>query len=158
MTNSNQDYDKFMKDQCTRIKFLVQQFSGVSDIGIKSRKQVISDLKKIYCKIAKDKTKASLSIIASCLREGYNHASVLHSIKKFDNLYSTKQLLHIDVYKKTVESIDELKELDMIEESTSKLIIEFTTFLEWFRKETGDESPVESSFFVGKYFAITEKN
>lgn len=155
---NNDPNEKFLKDQCTRIKFLVQQFSGIENIGIKSRKQIISDMKKIYCKICDTKTKASLNIIAAALRDGYNHASVINSIKKFDNLYETKQLLKPEVYKQTLQAINELEEIEVKEESASRLIAEYTTFLDWFRAEVGDETPIETSFFVGKYFAIAGSN
>lgn len=154
MNNQENSYEKFLTEQCTRIKFLVQQFSGVPNIGIKSNKRLITDMKKIYCKICHTETKASYCIIAEALRTGYNHASVINSIKKFDALHERKQLLKPEVYKLTLEAIGELKEIEIKEETTSQLISEYSAFLDWFRKEINDETPVETSFFVGKYFTI----
>lgn len=158
MNNFKSDYEKSLFEKCTRIKFLVQQFSGVQDIGIKSRKREIADMKKVYCKICKETTKASLSLIGEALNGTYDHASVLHSVTEFDKLYNTKQLCLPEVYKDTLDAIEQLKQIDTKEETTSRLIVEYVSFLNWFRKEINDETPIETSFFVGKYFALSEDN
>ncbi|MGD2113408.1 MAG: helix-turn-helix domain-containing protein [Acidobacteriota bacterium] len=150
--NNSVDYERFLTDKCTRIKFLVQQFSGVPDIGMKSRKRIVSDMKKVYCKICKEKTKASLATIGRALNGTYDHASVLHSIKEFNKLYETNQLTSPEVYEQVIEALDEIKELEVKEESTNKKIKELCAFLDWFRTEIGDDTPIETSFFVGKYF------
>lgn len=53
---------------------------------LKSRKREIVDARTILLKIIKDNTKISLSRIGSYF--GKNHATVMHSVKKFDLLYN----------------------------------------------------------------------
>ena len=84
--------------ECKEIKEKIQEFTGVEDIGIKSNKREFSDLKKIYCKLCKQLTISSLAIIANTLRPNYNHASVLHNVRKFEDL--GKQLTCFDIYLK----------------------------------------------------------
>lgn len=88
--------------ECKRIKSLIEKLSGINNIGIKSKKNDIPDLKKIYCKLSRVQTNAPYSIIGSILRANYNHASVLYSIRKFDELYNNKQLNGADVYGQAV--------------------------------------------------------
>jgi len=81
---------------CQEIKEKIQTLSGVDDLGIKSNKREFSDLKTIYCKLSKQFTISSLSVIANTLRPNYSHASVLHHLTKFDALGN--QLTCFDIY------------------------------------------------------------
>ena len=141
------------QDHCQKIKALIEEYSGIEDIGIDSHVRYISDMKKIYCAICREKTKATFKTIATVLRKGYNHASVINCTKKFHALYSTNQLLRKDVYDRTIIVIDEVIGMEGKEAPTSKVISEYITFLNWFRKEAFETTPIDSSFYVGKYFS-----
>lgn len=86
------------RETCEEIKEKIQELSGVEDIGIESNKRINSDLKKIYCKLCKQFTKASLSTIGTTLRIKYTHDLVFYNIKKFNELGS--QLIWFDIYMK----------------------------------------------------------
>ena len=83
---------------CSKIKSLVEKFSGIEDIGVKSRTDRIPDLRKIFCKLCRTHTGASYAVIASFLGDGYDYTSVMYSVKIFDDLFYTKQLNFIEVF------------------------------------------------------------
>ena len=95
--------------QCTIIKLLVEEHSGVRDIGILSRSSGLPSLKQIYCKCCRAYTNASYGTIAVCLRSGYHHTTAMYSVKTFDNLFQTKQFYFSEVFysvAKYLSSID----------------------------------------------------
>ena len=150
-------YKTLEEKQCEKIKLLVEEFSGLKDIGVKSMGANIPDLKKIYCKLCKTYTKASYKVMATTLRHGYNHSSALVAVKKFDDYFENDQIYRIDVFHSVAKVLDSMhKQIDK-EEETFKLIKKYTAFLNWFRTEVKETTPVDSSFFVGKYFSITNK-
>lgn len=59
------------------------------DIRIKSRKRPQQDLQKIFCKFAHWHLRFSYAFIGSYINR--DHASVLNSCKKYDNLYATDE-------------------------------------------------------------------
>jgi len=142
--------NKYKDAKCQRIKFLVEQFSGIKNIGGDSRLPVIADMKKIYCKLAKETTNASLETIGFNLNGKYTHASVLNAIKNFDDLYPTKQLNKREIYIEILEAIAEMDLIDSVKKRIAK-ISEYTLFLDWFRQEINKNDAIESSYFVGKY-------
>ena len=135
-------------EKCLHIKNLVESFSKVLNIGTKDRSNEVADLRKIYCKICKATTKASLRVIGSNLRPGFDHVTVMNNIKRFDELFFTNQLLFIDVYRLVLV---ELKREELGYDDA--LINEYTNFLNWFRLEVFETTPIKSEFFVGKYFS-----
>lgn len=90
----------YNRAKCEQIKELLERLTGFEDIGIKSRENKLPDIRKSYCYLCKVFTKASLSLIGEVLREGFDHATVLHNIKKFNELYPIKQLYFIKQYEK----------------------------------------------------------
>lgn len=91
--------------KCKKIKKLIEETSGINDIGIRSRKRTIQEFKKFYCKLCKIFTTASLQAIGETLGE-YDHATALHAIKTFDDLSETKGFTYFESY---VEIFEKLK-------------------------------------------------
>jgi hypothetical protein len=135
-------------EKCLYIKKLVEKFGKFPDISKNTNKREYSDLRKIYCKICNTTTDASLRIIGSTLRPGFKHDLVLHNIRRFDELFFTKEILFPDVY---LAVLNALKKQDSGFDDV--LTKEYTKFLNWFRIEINETTPVDSSFFVGKYFS-----
>ena len=107
--------------KCEQIKELLERLSGVQDIGTKCNKRTISDLKKCYCYLTKTFTKASLDTIGNVLREGFNHATVIHNIKKFNELHPLGQLEHMEIYEAANETLSTLNdEYKSIEEEVKR--------------------------------------
>lgn len=145
-------YKPIGKHKCDLIKYLVEKHSGFKDIGIKSRDDKLPDLKKIYCKLCKEHTKASLKTIADSLSYCYNHASVLYNINKFDDLLETNQLHHVQVYNSVSEVLNHTT-LKKDKETYSKYMRNFTLFLDWYRKEANETITTDSIYFVKKYLS-----
>jgi len=135
-------------EKCLHVKNLVEVFSKFPDIGRNTRKREFADLRKIHCKICKITTKASLRVIGAALRSDFDHATVLNNISRFDELFFTNQLLFIDVYHSVLNELSKDKA-----GYNDALINEYTIFLNWFRTEVQETTPVDSAFFVGKYFS-----
>ena len=85
------------KEKCRQIKTLLQSLSGIEDIGKRSRERPYPEYKQMFCKLCKEFTKASLSMIGEVLG-GYNHATALHNYKKFDDLLETHGLDNLRIY------------------------------------------------------------
>lgn len=126
------------KEQCIKIKSLLERLSGVQDIGKRSRRRNISDIKKTYYKLCDKFSTASLSLMAEVLGN-YDHSTAIHGIKEFNNLYKSKSFscnnLYEDAYavlkKEYQETIDKiqsynneiiLNEIEYHEKQIQKLI------------------------------------
>ena len=94
------------RNKCERIKKLIEITSGVEDAGKRTRKRPFPELKKIYCKLCKLFTFASLEVIGDVMGK-YDHATVLHAIKTFDNLQQTKGLDLAEIYDKVFNKLHE---------------------------------------------------
>lgn len=96
--------------KCKKIKKLIEEASGIKDIGIRSRKRPVQEFKKFYCKLCKIFTKASLQTIGETLGE-YDHATALHAIKTFDNLSETNGLNYSETYFELFERLKKDKSI-----------------------------------------------
>lgn len=96
--------------KCERIKKLVEVASGFENIGQRTRKRPVPELKKIYSKLCKTFTSASLSTIGQSLG-GYDHATALHAITTFDNLLESNGLDCLDLYKELFDKLNKEKSL-----------------------------------------------
>lgn len=142
---------------CKVIKTRIEALSGIKDIGIKSRKREIADLKSIYCKLAKEFAVVSLENIGSALRDKYDHASVSHNINKFDHLGA--QLMYYDIYdilskeftieEKVQQNIAELENMSEIQ-ATLMSFADFLNGYEGFKDIRFDE-------MVREYIASKKK-
>lgn len=142
---------------CKVIKTRIEALSGIKDIGIKSRKREIADLKSIYCKLAKEFAVVSLENIGSALRDKYDHASVSHNINKFDHL--GPQLMYYDIYdilskefiieEKVQQNIAELENMSEIQ-ATLMSFADFLNGYEGFKDIRFDE-------MVREYIASKKK-
>ena len=96
--NRDEQYiaDEFEAKKCRYIKKLIEDKSGVKDIGIRNRERHIVDLRKIYASLCREFTLAPLRIIAEILN--IDHSTVLHNLRSFDNLYNTQQLSYMALY------------------------------------------------------------
>lgn len=105
------------QNKCKRIKKLVEIASGFEDIGQRTRKRPVPELKKIYAKLCKTFTSASLQLIGESLG-GYDHATALHAITTFDNLFNTNGLDYINIYKDLFDKLN--KERSLLSEAEGK--------------------------------------
>ena len=64
------------------LKKQVQNVCCIEDITIRSRKRHIVDARKMFCHIARRKTKLTYGVIGDMIK--IDHATVIHSIKKAD--------------------------------------------------------------------------
>lgn len=96
--------------KCERIKKLVEVASGFENIGQRTRKRPVPELKKIYSKLCKTFTSASLLTIGQSLG-GYDHATALHAITTFDNLLESNGLDYLDLYKELFDKLNKEKSL-----------------------------------------------
>lgn len=147
------NHNSLLAIQCRKIKSLVEEHSGIEDIGLKSRKRELSDLKKIYCKLCRIHTKASLDTIGLVLRDDYDHSSVFNCIKKFDILYPNKQIVWESVFRSVTSVINQNNLFEKDKNQNYFAISNFINFLDWFKEEIGHESTIDSSYYVGKYMA-----
>lgn len=109
------------KQKCKLIKSLLQSLSGIEDIGFRSRKRPYPEVKKIYCKLCKKFTTASLSVIGEVLGN-YDHATALHAINSFDDLYDTNGLDHSELYEEAKERLqEEMNALSELESSGKEI-------------------------------------
>jgi chromosomal replication initiation ATPase DnaA len=76
-----------------RIKEIVETELNVN-LGTRSRVRRISDAKKIFCKLARERTNYSLAEIGKVLNN--DHATVLHNIKQANNLLETDKVFKND--------------------------------------------------------------
>jgi len=150
-------------EKCLNVRKLVEKISEFPDISLKSRQREVADLRKIHCKICRLTTRAPLRVIGLALRSDFNHATVINNLKRFDELYPLNQLLFADVYEAVLNEV-KVEELELKESNekdsfqNNKLISEYTSFLNWFRIEVHETTPVDSSFFVGKYLSNIKNN
>lgn len=150
-------------EKCLNVRKLVEKISEFPDISLKSRQREVADLRKIHCKICRLTTSAPLRVIGLALRSDFNHATVINNLKRFDELYPLNQLLFADVYEAVLNEV-KVEELELKESNekdsfqNNKLISEYTSFLNWFRIEIHETTPVDSSFFVGKYLSNIKNN
>jgi len=142
------------QEQCKNIKNIIERISGTLDIGIKSRKRPIPDLKKIYCNLCKKHTNASLNTIAKSLNQNYDHSSVMAGIKEINNLIDVNQFLLFKLYKKCDIAVEEFIELNQKEKTESYYSLIFTNFLEWQKEEEKLHPNKETSYFINKYNKI----
>ena len=96
--------------KCERIKSLVEIASGFDDIGKRTRKRPAPELKKIYSKLCKLFTSASLATIGESLG-GYDHTTALQAIITFDNLLESNGLDYLDLYKELFDKLNKKKSL-----------------------------------------------
>ena len=88
------------------IKTLIETYSGIEDISIRSRKLYINDCRAVYYKLCRTfpiEGAGSYDAIGKLLNR--NHATVLHGVKSFDNVYDTKGFLANNVYHKCYEKL-----------------------------------------------------
>lgn len=90
---------------CFFIKKRIEELSCVKNIGERNRKWPMPDLKFIYSKLCRDYTVCSLDKIGYFLGE-YDHATILHHINKFDDLFYAGQLKVLDIYNKICIELD----------------------------------------------------
>jgi uncharacterized protein YunC (DUF1805 family) len=77
---------------------LVELTSNVQNISKRSRDETLKNLRFVYMKLSKRYTKCSLAQIGHVCG-GLDHASVLHGIKRFDQLYETPRFSYeSDIY------------------------------------------------------------
>lgn len=119
-------------NKCKLIKKLVEIASGFEDIGIRSRKRPIPELKKIYAKLCKIFTSASLQSIGEVLGN-YDHATTLHAINTFDNLFDSKGLDLLDLYKELFDKLNKEKSLLLEAEVKGELPLTITELHQKFR-------------------------
>ena len=86
------------------IKKTVEGFSNIKDISIKSREIPMPDIRYVYmalCRYLRNHIKNySLKNVGKCINR--DHASVLHGLKQFDNLYGNKSFKGNEVYQKSL--------------------------------------------------------
>lgn len=82
---------------CIEIKQLLERLSGVPDIGSRSRKRELCDIKKVYYKLCHEFSRSS-SVLASDALGGYTHATALHSVREFHNLFGSKTFTKDNLY------------------------------------------------------------
>jgi hypothetical protein len=101
------------------IKKTLEGFANVEDISLKSRKRPLPDLRYTYMALCRhlreDIENYSLYRIGKCINR--NHATVIHGLKEFDNLYGTKSFYGNDIYKKSLAFLlNHIEGLDIPEE------------------------------------------
>ena len=95
------------------VKKLVELQSGIKDLGIKSRKRYIVDVRYAYFKLCRTYIKKiSLEKIGNSVNR--DHSLVTHGIKQFDNLIGLEFYLANDVFNSVNARLKELQghELD----------------------------------------------
>jgi hypothetical protein len=96
------------------IKSMIETYSGVYDISIKTRKREIVEMRFVYFFLCKNycisTEKLSLRAIGEIVNR--NHATVLHGIRQFKCLYGQKSFTANDLFKKTDEKLKELISTD----------------------------------------------
>lgn len=85
-------------EYCLEIKSLLERLSGVENIGVRSRKRFIIDLKKTYYTLCQEFTTASLKVMGKTLGD-YDHSTALHGIRTFENLYGAPDFNCNEIYK-----------------------------------------------------------
>lgn len=107
-------------NKCKRIKLLIENASGVQNIGERSRKRPYPELKKIYSKLCNEFTFAPLEIIGEVLGN-YNHATIIYSINTFEDLADNNGLDFLEVYKIVFNQIQQERK-DVHEFQTKKKV------------------------------------
>ena len=90
-----------------QIKEYYELVSDINDLSTKSREREIVDVRFSFYKSCKMHTNESLAKIG--LFAGRTHATVLHGIKEFDNLYSGNNFTAKKIYTKVEEKINVVK-------------------------------------------------
>lgn len=140
-------------EKCKTIKKAIEKRTGFLDIGVNSRKRIYIDLRMIYCKLCKTLTKAPLSTIAFVLRPNFNHATVLHSLKTFDDFESINQVSFIKTYTEVKDELTPLLIKDKIPNIEGIPKNEIIKFLEWFKNQKIDTSKISSYSIVDFYIS-----
>lgn len=96
--------------KCERIKKLVEEAASVDDIGKRTRHRPFPELKKIYSKLCKIYTQASFQVIGDVLGK-YDHATILHAVKTFDDLQESNGLDCLLVFEEVFLKIKDNKNL-----------------------------------------------
>ena len=79
------------------IKELIEEKSGIDDIGIKSRKQFVKDCRYVYCQLSK--MYVDDFSLASCGKLiNRDHATVYYGLGIFNKDYGTKSFLANNIY------------------------------------------------------------
>lgn len=98
------------REKCKKIKSIIENVYGIKNIGLRSRKRPYPEIKKVYSKLCKTYTNASLCVIGEVLG-GYDHATISHSINTFDDLYDYNGLDYIDLFLEAEEKVKEQNNL-----------------------------------------------
>ena len=86
------------------IKNYIEELTGIK-LSEKTRARIVVDVRRVAFKLTKELTNASLSSIGRLYDK--DHATVLHGIKTFDNLYNSADFRSSkDLYKKIYLSLD----------------------------------------------------
>ena len=89
------------------IKEIVEEHSEINNLEIRSRKRYIVDCRSSYFKLCKlFALKFTLGGCGDSI--GLDHATVMHGITSFDNLYKNKSFTANEVYTKSLKDIEEL--------------------------------------------------
>jgi len=105
------------------IKIVVENVSGINDLSIKSRKRFYCDIRFVYFKLC-DMYKSAINESTTSIGKTVNrdHATMLHGVKKFNQLYNTPTFLGSDVY---VKCLTELYKLNVDIENVDNIIREY---------------------------------
>lgn len=130
------------------IKEQVELFTGFKDLSVKSRKREITEARFIAFKITKVLCpKASLSSIGKVYNR--DHASVIHGLKKFDDLLGQFDFRHSEkIYKDVLNNIEKICEsgryksmnrLQTVQEIKSEYRLKFISMTEKFHTVIGKQ-------------------
>lgn len=116
------DENRLNKITIDFIKKTVEKMSGIEDISIPIRKENYVELRCVYYKLCKDFSlelkNPTLFEIGDCIKR--NHATVIHGLKKFDDLITTNSLKQKDVYFNSIMKINNQIELIDVPEEIQK--------------------------------------
>ena len=76
---------------CRNIKKLIEQKSGIDNLGVRTRKGKFPAYRFVYFKLCRKFTTVSLETIANYVNLS-NHATVIYGINKYDELQGSKFL------------------------------------------------------------------
>lgn len=113
------------------LKKQVQNVCCIEDITIRSRKRHIVDARKMFCHIARRKTKLTYGIIGDMIK--IDHATVIHCIKKAD-LHLETDVNFLNAYNEIESKMPQVRNVSFLEidgvyqlkDQISKLTTELT--------------------------------
>lgn len=92
-------------NKCRRIKKLIEDSSGIEDIGKRCRSGHYPELKKMYTHLCLKYTKCTLREIGDILG-GYRHSNMIHMSRSFADILEVNQMNLPNVYYQVMERLE----------------------------------------------------